>query len=98
MENCHQKLFRVRHENLFPLQICEKGFDCDVDETTRLIQEFIPDVTVDSNVGSELSYKMDSKYSRLFQPMLKTLEDNSEQLDINGYGISQTTLEEVFLK
>lgn len=63
-----------------------------------MIQEYIPDTMVDSNVGSELSYKLDAKYSRYFQPMLKTLEDNSEQLDINGYGISQTTLEEVFLK
>lgn len=51
-----------------------------------------------SNVGSELSYKLDGKYSKDFQPMLKSLEDNSKRLDINGYGISQTTLEEVFLK
>lgn len=53
---------------------------------------------VDSNVGSELSYKLDGQFSRVFQPMLKSLEDNSRRLDINGYGISQTTLEEVFLK
>lgn len=69
-----------------------------MNETTRIIQEYIPDTMVDSNIGSELSYKLDGNFSRYFQPMLKTLEDNSEQLNINGYGISQTTLEEVFLK
>lgn len=69
-----------------------------MNETTRLIQEYIPNTNVSSNVGSELSYKMDGKYSRYFQPMLKSLEENSQRLDINGYGISQTTLEEVFLK
>ena len=49
-------------------------------------------------MGSELSYKLDGRYSKYFQAMLKALEDRVEELDINGYGISQTTLEEVFLK
>ena len=80
------------------VQVCEKGFDCDINGTTRLIQEYIPNVQVESNVGTELSYRLDGKYSRVFQSMLKDLEDNSRSLDINGYGISQTTLEEVFLK
>lgn len=79
-------------------QVCEKGFDCDVNATTKLIQEYIPETRVDSNVGTELSYKLDGRFSRVFQSMLSSLEDNSERLDINGYGISQTTLEEVFLK
>lgn len=79
-------------------QVCEKGPYCDVTEVTRLIRDFIPDITVNNNIGSELSYKLDSRYTNRFQAMLRSLEDNSRVFDINGYGISQTTLEEVFIK
>lgn len=51
-----------------------------------------------SDVGMELSYDLSEKYSFLFERMLKDLEDNHEHLNINGYGISMTTLEDVFMQ
>lgn len=80
------------------LQICEKGPECDVNGITRLIRRYIPDIKVDTDVGSELSYKLDGKNSMFFNAMLGDLESRSNELGIDGFGISLTTLEEVFIK
>lgn len=65
---------------------------------TRLLRRYIEDVRVDTDVGSELSYKLDTRNSRFFKAMLKELEEKSTELGVDGYGISLTTLEEVFIK
>lgn len=53
---------------------------------------------MDSNIGSELSYLLSTEYSRFFENMFKELEIQSEELGIRSYGVSLTTLEEVFMK
>lgn len=65
---------------------------------TRLMRKYIDNIKVDTNVGSELSYKLDARNSHLFKAMLRELEDRSASLGVDGYGISLTTLEEVFIK
>lgn len=65
---------------------------------TRLLRRYIQEVRVDTDVGSELSYKLDTRNSRFFKAMLKELEEKSPALGVDGYGISLTTLEEVFIK
>lgn len=65
---------------------------------TRLLQKYVSDVHIDTNVGAELSYKLDAKNAAVFKNMLKDLETNSKSLGIEGYGISLTSLEEVFIK
>lgn len=62
------------------------------------MRRYIEDVRVDTDVGSELSYKLDTRNSRFFKAMLKELEEKSTELGVDGYGISLTTLEEVFIK
>lgn len=53
---------------------------------------------IHSNVGSELTFLLSENESSLFEPMLSDLENNREDLGIRSYGISLTTLEEVFMK
>lgn len=79
-------------------QICEKGPECDVNGVTRLMRKYIDNIKVDTDVGAELSYKLDTRNSHLFKAMLRELEDRSESLGVDGYGISLTSLEEVFIK
>lgn len=62
------------------------------------MRRFIDSVKVDTDVGSELSYKLDARNSPLFKAMLRELEDRSGTLGVDGYGISLTSLEEVFIK
>lgn len=75
----------------------EKSKLCNVKEVTKILEEFIPNIEMTANVGTELSFKLPEKYSKAFEGMLRKVEEQSQKLGILGYGISVTTLEEVFL-
>jgi len=78
--------------------IIVKGENCDVDSVTRLLRGFIPDISVDQNIGSELSYLLTEDRSSVFEDMLSKLEENKNKLGLLSYGVSLTTMEEVFMK
>lgn len=78
--------------------IMDKSQECDTGKITQLLKQFIPDLEVYSDVGSELTYLLVDDQVQVFEPMLQQLETESERLGIRSYGISLTTLEEVFMK
>ncbi|KAJ8922450.1 hypothetical protein NQ315_004397 [Exocentrus adspersus] len=78
--------------------ILDKSRECDTGRVTHLLRKHIPDIEIHSNVGSELTYLLTESQSSHFETMLKDLEDHSEALGVRSYGISLTTLEEVFMK
>jgi ATP-binding cassette subfamily A (ABC1) protein 3 len=69
-----------------------------VDSVTQLLHEFIPNLSVDQNIGSELSYLLNEDQSSVFEAMLSKLEENKNKLGLLSYGVSLTTMEEVFMK
>lgn len=52
----------------------------------------------EADIGAELSYQLPENYSSKFEDMLSSLEDQSDDLKLNGYGIGITSLEEVLTK
>jgi ATP-binding cassette subfamily A (ABC1) protein 3 len=78
--------------------IIVKGPNCDVDAVTGLLNEFIPKISVNQNIGSELSYLLSESQSSVFEAMLSKLEENKNSLGLLSYGVSLTTMEEVFMK
>lgn len=78
--------------------ICVKKSTCVSEKVTHLLQRYIPDVQVDADIGTELSYQLSDANSKMFHEIFKELEDRSEELGVDSYGISLTTLEEVFMK
>ncbi|KRT85363.1 ABC transporter ATP-binding protein [Oryctes borbonicus] len=78
--------------------VIAKSQRCDVGKVTSLLRHHIPSIEVENNVGSELTYILSEEQSAVFQEMLSDLEDNSLKLGIDSYGISLTTMEEVFMK
>ncbi|XP_055628188.1 phospholipid-transporting ATPase ABCA1-like [Toxorhynchites rutilus septentrionalis] len=78
--------------------ICVKTSQCDAEAVTDLLRKYIADIMVETNVGSELSYLLHEDYAHRFEPMLAELENNLHSLNILDFGISLTTLEEVFMK
>lgn len=76
-----------------------KGFSfpiCKTSQSTRKCELFY--VQVESHIGSELTYVLNETNSPIFESMLGDLETQSQSLGVLSYGISLTTLEEVFMK
>lgn len=69
-----------------------------IDKISELIKEFLGTAEVDMNIGSEMSYVLKEKYLDVFSKLLFAVEENAQRLGITGYGITSTTMEQVFLK
>ncbi|RZC40676.1 ATP-binding cassette sub-family A member 3-like, partial [Asbolus verrucosus] len=78
--------------------IMDKSPLCQSSKVTDVLKKHIPNIQIHGNVGSELTYLLAENQSSVFEEMLQDLEENSEHLGIRSYGISLTTLEEVFMK
>ncbi|XP_038064701.1 ATP-binding cassette sub-family A member 5-like [Patiria miniata] len=77
-----------------------------VDSVTDLVMEHVPNSQVSRSHGMELSYTLPLQEAHRFQDLFKALENHTsksdqsvaKELGIQSYGVSMTTLEEVFLK
>lgn len=77
--------------------ICVKKSDCNPSELTGLLRKYIPDVKVETDIGTELSYVLRQEYLHVFQQLLADLEENTHHCGISSYGITLSTMEEVFM-
>jgi ATP-binding cassette subfamily A (ABC1) protein 3 len=92
--------------SFFLKQKCDAGYylimdlapECQPENITNLLRKHIPHVQVQAQVGSELTYQFSESDSNKFEEMLSDLEENINQLGVRCYGVSLTTLEEVFMK
>ncbi|KAM3864274.1 phospholipid-transporting ATPase ABCA3 [Diretmus argenteus] len=71
---------------------------CNVSEITRLVHIYVPNATLESSAGAELSYILPKESTSRFELLFAELEMNREELGIASYGASVTTMEEVFLR
>ncbi|GIY08391.1 phospholipid-transporting ATPase ABCA1 [Caerostris darwini] len=73
---------------------------CLISQVTKFIHTYVNDARLVEDVGSEVSYLIpfSSQRSGELQRLFRALDSNLEELHISSYGISDTTLEEVFLK
>ncbi|XP_077413237.1 phospholipid-transporting ATPase ABCA3 [Vanacampus margaritifer] len=71
---------------------------CNVAEITRLVHMYVPNATLESSAGAELSYILPKESTSRFELLFAELEMNREELGIASYGASVTTMEEVFLR
>lgn len=66
---------------------------------TSLIKIYIPQAFLKDSSGSELTYAIPKDTDKAcFKGLLQALDENLRQLHLTGYGISDTTLEEVLRK
>ncbi|GFO27722.1 ATP-binding cassette sub-family a member [Plakobranchus ocellatus] len=78
--------------------IVVKRSDCNVDSLTRVVQTHIPTAELESVINAEVSYILPDSESARFPALFTELDDHKNQLGINSFGTSATTMEEVFLK
>ena len=67
-------------------------------DISRSILKYIPDARLLSAAGGELSYRLPLTSVRAFPALFKSIDRKKRSLGIGGYGISMTTLEEVFMR
>ncbi|XP_072168499.1 cholesterol transporter ABCA5-like [Diadema setosum] len=80
--------------------------DCDRDKITSVVKSHVPEALVSRSHGMELSFRLPLKDVSNFAGMFEHLEKSdgaggataSQAMGIQTYGVSMTTLEEVFLK
>lgn len=79
------------HLDMVPTPSCRK------EEVTKLVMTSIPSAKLLSTAAAELSYVMPLDQVSNFATLFASLETESVSLGVLSYGISLTTLEEVFL-
>ncbi|XP_044748783.1 phospholipid-transporting ATPase ABCA3 [Coccinella septempunctata] len=78
--------------------VMEKSSSCDPEKVRELLKGYIPSIEIHSSVGSELNFLLPEDSVSAFEDMFKDLERSHKALGVNSYGVSLTTLEEVFMK
>lgn len=66
------------------------------DFNSFILQE-MPDATLREHIGSEVTYSFKHEQRSKFERLFKQIEINKERLAIGNYGLSDTTLEEVYI-
>lgn len=98
LQCCGSPLFlKKRYGEGYHLTLVKKSAITDTNVLTELIQKSIEGAKLESSVGVEVTYSLPSDDTALFEPLLRQIESD-ESLNIANYGISVTTMEEVFLK
>lgn len=77
--------------------ICVKGDNTNTGAIVELVCKHIPDATPEHDIRTELAFKLPENKTHLYEEMFRELEIQREQLGLNSFGVSLTTLEEVFL-
>uniref|UniRef100_A0A914E3J7 ABC transporter domain-containing protein n=1 Tax=Acrobeloides nanus TaxID=290746 RepID=A0A914E3J7_9BILA len=67
-------------------------------ETLALLRHFCSDAETHSTVGSEATFLLANVHRPKFPEMFQHLEANQPRIGIESFGVSITTMEEVFLK
>lgn len=97
-----KKLFGVGYVLTFSRKPSTKdSVELDKERTEKikqLIANAIPESSVLSAVGAEISFQLPLSSSGSFPPLFAEIEKNLDVLGLDSYGVSVTTLEEVFLK
>ncbi len=57
----------------------------------------MPDATLREHIGTEITYSFKHEHRQKFERFFKQIESNKERLAIGNYGLSDTTLEEVWI-
>ncbi|GAM22412.1 hypothetical protein SAMD00019534_055870 [Acytostelium subglobosum LB1] len=80
------------------LTMAKMAGQCNTQQVTKFIHQFIPEAVVLSDAGTELSFRLPTSSVEHFAPFFRELDQQLGALHLSAYGISVTTMEEVFLR
>ncbi|EWM26310.1 atp-binding cassette superfamily [Nannochloropsis gaditana] len=76
----------------------EKKAAADATRIQRYVQNKVQDAKVLSCVGAEISFQLPRNSAEDFKALFEGLDNHQEALGLEHYGVSVTTLEEVFIR
>lgn len=82
----------------YNITFVKKTIDFSSDPILDIIRKYIPTYNIVSNVSAELGVQLPMDQIKNFPALFQEIDNNKDKLGIQSYGISITTLEEVFLK
>ncbi|KAB0401470.1 hypothetical protein E2I00_009254 [Balaenoptera physalus] len=71
---------------------------CNPEGISRLVHHHVPNATLESSAGAELSFILPKESTHRFESLFAKLEKKQKELGIASFGASVTTMEEVFLR
>ncbi|ELK30082.1 ATP-binding cassette sub-family A member 3 [Myotis davidii] len=71
---------------------------CNPESISRLVYHHIPNASLESSAGAELSFILPKESTHRFESLFAKLEQKQKELGIASFGASVTTMEEVFLR
>ncbi|RUS70602.1 hypothetical protein EGW08_021637, partial [Elysia chlorotica] len=71
---------------------------CNVQRVTSSLQGIIPSIKLERSHGKEISYTVPLSDVDKFSTLFEMLDEQANTMGLKSYGVSMTTLEEVFLK
>jgi hypothetical protein len=81
----------------YNLSMTRSSIACNDSVVSDLVQRHVPEAVLLSSAGGEMTFQLPFTNKAAFAQLFQELEQQKEALDISGYGVSMTTLEEVFL-
>ncbi|CAL8279233.1 unnamed protein product [Lota lota] len=81
-------------------QHIDRALDGDIDSITSLIHHHVPEAKLIESIGQELTYLLPSKgfKHRAYASLFRELEETLGDMGLSSFGISDTSLEEIFIK
>ncbi|XP_056149332.1 retinal-specific phospholipid-transporting ATPase ABCA4 [Lampris incognitus] len=81
-------------------QQLDRALDGDIESITSLIHHHVPEAKLIEMIGQELTYLLPNKgfKHRAYASLFRELEETLGDMGLSSFGISDTSLEEIFLK
>ncbi|XP_036605129.1 ATP-binding cassette sub-family A member 3-like [Trichosurus vulpecula] len=98
LQCCGSSLFLKHKYGAGYHMIIVKELHCDAEEIRQIVLQYVPNATLNSDLGAELSFILPKESTNRFEVLFTELENKQKDLGIASFGVSVTTMEEVFLR
>ncbi|GFR23039.1 ATP-binding cassette sub-family A member 17 [Trichonephila clavata] len=74
-----------------------KNSHFELEKLLSILKSYVPDVKIGNELEKEISFSLPSNSDREFGDMFKELENQKQKLGVTSFGITVTTMEDVFI-
>ncbi|CAF1233873.1 unnamed protein product [Adineta ricciae] len=78
--------------------LMDKQDSCSSERITQFLREYVANVVLERESAAELVYGIKRGESKQIERLITGLEQQKQTIGINSYGLSMTTIEDVFLR